>query len=165
MLSNGRGCLTVLALTFALTAPAHAELVWIGATGGNVPPGALAGGHEANGQPLYVCRANLNNAEHAGKIRPGFDGCNIGYGGREEVVPTYDVLVERRPRWVGERDGAIPANAVGVGQEHGIEIFVCRGSFQGGVHVGKIQPAFRACNIGFGGREEKVNPYEVLVSR
>jgi hypothetical protein len=165
MLSTQRACLVAFALTLSLTGVAHADLIWVAANNGNVPPGAVVGGQERTGETLYVCRANFNNAAHGGKVRNGFRGCNIGYGGREEEVPNYEVLVERRPRWVAARDGNIPADAVPIGQESGIELFVCRGRFQNGIHSGKIQPAFRACNIGFGGKEETINPYEVLVTR
>lgn len=165
MVSYHRVFLTVLALTFALTGLARADLIWVAATGGNVPSGALAGGHEASGETLYICRAIFDNFMNSGKVRTGFQGCNIGYGGKEEVVPAYEVLVERSPRWVAAQDGNIPADAVAVGQAGGKEIFVCRGRFQGGIHVGKIVPPSRACFISYGGRQDSINPYEVLVSR
>jgi hypothetical protein len=165
MLFAQRACFVTFALTLSLTGVARADLIWVAASNGDVPPAAVVGGQERTGETLYVCRAIFNNAPHGGKVRNGFRGCNIGYGGKEEAVPNYEVLVELRSRWVPARDGNIPANAVSVGQEGGIELFVCRGRIQNGVHSGKIQPAFRACNIGLGGKEEAINPYEVLVTR
>jgi len=67
---------------------------WVPAASGQVPPRAIQGGVEAapESQRLYVCRANYQNGIHAGKLRPEFGGCNLGWGGKEVTVPTYEVL-------------------------------------------------------------------------
>lgn len=65
---------------------------WANASNGNIPNNAIQAGAEANGQPLYVCRAWYSGGIHPGKVRPGFRGCNIGYGGSEIEIQTYDVL-------------------------------------------------------------------------
>jgi len=49
-----------------------------------------AAGHEANGTPLYVCRANYNGGVHPGKVVAG--NCNIGWGGNEIVLHSFEVL-------------------------------------------------------------------------
>ncbi|HNK30661.1 MAG: DUF3421 domain-containing protein [Proteobacteria bacterium] len=69
--------------------------VWVAASGGAVPFGAIVGGHEAapGNEPLYICRATHNGGVHPGKLRAAFKGCNIGWGGRETVVADYEVLV------------------------------------------------------------------------
>ena len=36
------------------------QVVWTAAAGGDVPAGAVVGGFEANGTPLYVCRASYS---------------------------------------------------------------------------------------------------------
>lgn len=66
---------------------------WVRAEGGQVPPNALQSGNEADGQPLFVCLASYENSLQPGKIRPGFSGCNFGYGGNELTASIYDVLV------------------------------------------------------------------------
>ncbi|WP_158515994.1 DM9 repeat-containing protein [Pararhodobacter sp. CCB-MM2] len=66
---------------------------WAEAASGNVLYGAVNAGEEANGTPLYACRAWYNNGLHPGKVRQGFRGCNIGYGGAEIAVSHYEVLV------------------------------------------------------------------------
>jgi hypothetical protein len=72
---------------------------------------------------MFVCRGRFQGGVHSGKVQPAFRACNIGYGigygGREEVVPDYEVLVERHPRWVAAQDGHIPPDAVPVSEEHG----------------------------------------------
>jgi hypothetical protein len=66
---------------------------WVEAFRGTIPAGALPCGREADGQLLYACRARLQGGIHPGKIRPGFGGANIPWGGRECTVPEYEVLV------------------------------------------------------------------------
>jgi hypothetical protein len=84
-------------LTLALVAayPAQARVQWVRASGGTIPGGAVQAGNEANGAPLYICRAQYNGGLHPGKTRPGFNGCNIPYGGQELTVPVYDIIIDR----------------------------------------------------------------------
>lgn len=75
------------------TTPVEAQRSrWIGASNGYLPPNAFQGGHEANGTPLYVCRAHYNGGVHIGKFRADWRGCNIPWGGREITVNSYQVL-------------------------------------------------------------------------
>lgn len=78
-----------------ITVPSYEVLVgalwrWVPASGGSVPPLAVVGGHEANGSPQYVCRAYYNGGMHPGKVVGA--NCNIGWGGAEVTLPTYEVL-------------------------------------------------------------------------
>ena len=66
---------------------------WISASNGKIPDGAVAMGCEGDGTPLFAARAKYGSGQHPGKIRHGFNGAHIGYGGNEVVVSTYDVLV------------------------------------------------------------------------
>lgn len=82
-----------LALVAASTAsPVTAHGSWTTASGGHVPDGAMIAGREANGQVLFICRAQYRGGVHPGKIRAEFGGCNIPWGGREIVVREYQVL-------------------------------------------------------------------------
>jgi hypothetical protein len=159
-----------VALTIGLAGPAHAEPKWVPATNGSVPPGAVAGGEEATGETLYVCRASYMGSKHPGKTRAAFQGCNFPYGGKEIGMHVdYDVLVDRggggMPAWVAARDGVIPKEAVLAGQELGLSVFVCRGRPRGGgLHLGKIRADFHGCALAFNGAEEGVDAYEVLVA-
>lgn len=136
---------------------------WVDASGDSVPRRAAEAGWEANGDPLYVCRASFQGGVHPGKVRRGFGGCNIPWGGREHTVFNHQV-------WVGDgywdeaANGAIPMDAVRGGREANREpLYVCRAAFGNGVHPGKVRPAFGGCNIPYGGREHAVRRYEVLV--
>jgi len=133
---------------------------WIAASGGSVPSGAVVGGREANGQPLYVCRGSYRGGVHVGKIVGA--SCNIGWGGSEVPVASYEVLVGGAGRWLAASGGSlVPGAFVGGTEANGQPLFVCRASYQGGVHVGKVVGA--TCNFGWGGREIGAPAYEVLV--
>ena len=66
--------------------------IWIAGSGGQIPDGAVVCGREANGDPLFVARANLNGGLHPGKIRFAFGAALIGFGGKEVPVTDYEVL-------------------------------------------------------------------------
>jgi Protein of unknown function (DUF3421) len=70
-----------------------AQLLWVSATNGGIPDGALAMGCEGDGTPLFAARGYVGSGQHPGKIRPGFQGAYIPYEGNEVHVPEYEVLV------------------------------------------------------------------------
>jgi hypothetical protein len=76
-----------------LNARSFGAYQWVAANGGEVPGGAAAHGHEATGEPLFVCRAYYNGGLHPGKVRPQFGAANIPYAGQEVKVNPYEVLV------------------------------------------------------------------------
>ncbi len=144
--------------------PTTSNARWVSASNGNVPSGSLVSGHEANGEKLYVCRANYNGGLHPGKVRSAFRACNIGWGGREIPVNQYETYIDTSITWQAASSGQVPSSAVVAGHEsNGNQLYICRGSYQSGVHSGKVRSAFGACNISWGGIEIKINPYEVLV--
>jgi hypothetical protein len=66
---------------------------WIAAKNGEVPMGALFAGKEADGNPLYIARADFMGGLHIGKVNPRFGAALIPYGGKEHSVKQYEVLV------------------------------------------------------------------------
>ncbi|MCL6417651.1 DUF3421 domain-containing protein [Aestuariirhabdus sp. Z084] len=142
----------------ALTSAANAD--WVSASHGDIPSGSLMSGHEADGETLYVCRATYEGGVHPGKVRSTLGACNIGWGGKEIPVEQYETYVI----WQQATDGEVPPFAVVAGHESdGEKLYICRGNYNGGVHSGKVRSAFGACNLGWGGEEVMVNPYEVLI--
>jgi Protein of unknown function (DUF3421)/Thioredoxin len=137
---------------------------WRRARLGTIPSGAVAHGHEANGTPLWVCRARLVGGLHPGKVRPGFGGALVAWNGGEIRVDEYEVLMEAG-EWQQARFGAIPADSRPCGYEAtGEELFVARATIgDGDMQLGKVRSAFGAANIGYGNQELKVRSYEVLV--
>ena len=69
-----------------------ASPVWVPGVGDKMEPRAIKTGKEAYGPALYSCRAKFERGTQPGKIRPGFGGCMVPYGGKEMLVKTYEVL-------------------------------------------------------------------------
>ena len=66
--------------------------------------------------------------------------------------------------WVSASNGDIPSGSLSSGYEsNGEKLYVCRASYKGGVHPGKVRKQFGACNIGWGGMEVAVEQYETYV--
>lgn len=53
-------------------------------------------------------------------------------------------------------------DAVEAGNEDGVPLYPCRGSYKGGVQLGRMRADFRGCHIGYDGHEIEVAPYETL---
>jgi len=133
---------------------------WVFTSNGDIPAGTLVSGYEANGEPLYQCRAEYNGGVHPGKIRPSFGGCAIAWGGKRFYITRYETYVI----WEKSANGNIPPNALVTGFDSDrVALFTCRGQYKGGLHSGKLRTVFGACNITWGGQRIKVNPYEVLI--
>ncbi len=67
---------------------------WVRSANGQVPGNAMPAGNEANGAPLYICRARHDGLVYSGKTRPGFNGCNVPDSGQELTIRAFDVLVQ-----------------------------------------------------------------------
>lgn len=151
--------------------PAHAGprphrpayLDWVNQAGGRIDRGAARAGREANGEPLYVCAASFNGGVHPGKLRRGFGGCVVGYGGREYTVGQYSTLVGEGRWQSGVPIDRLDRIGVNGGQEaNGSPLYVCRASFNDGAHPGKIGSSTGGCNITYGGVEHTMYSFEVL---
>jgi hypothetical protein len=69
---------------------------WIRPQGGNFPSNAIAAGYENDGSALYIARASLGGGLHIGKVRANGREAFIPYGGREEIVSDFEILVRVR---------------------------------------------------------------------
>lgn len=122
-----------------------------------------AAGHEANGAPLYVCRASYNGGVHPGKVVAG--SCNIGWGGKEIVLHSFEVLSTNALREPGIwTSGIVPGHSYySAGHEaNGTSLYICRASYRGGLHPGKVVAG--KCNFGWGGNEIALPAFEVLTT-
>lgn len=138
------------------------ELRWVNmATGDRLPMNAVVGGSQPVPRAtLYICRANYRGGVHPGKLYHG--RCNIGWGGEEISLTQYQVLTSRVSLgWVADSFGGIPTNAIAGGYQHDGPLYICQARFHGGLHPGKV--VGENCNIGWGGREEIIPHYNVLV--
>jgi ribosomal protein S14 len=153
--------------------------------------GAVVGG-QSDGTPLPVCRANFRGATHPGKVvgnqcnigwggkeeavrrfevlypaggavaqPPSVDAGAAGQGavillaGGQATQPLGGQVL-----WLAAEAGKLPAGAVVGGYDGARPMQVCRVSYRGGVHPGKVVAG--RCNIGYGGREMVLAPFEVL---
>lgn len=84
---------------------------WKAAENGRVPQGAVQGGREANGTPLYVARAKVDGVDSIGKVNTTHNSCYLPYGGKEHSVKRYEVLVHVPPT-SPPRAGAQPSSGL-----------------------------------------------------
>lgn len=128
-------------------------------------PDAIAVGREPDGV-LFACRGLVNQDMHVGRIRGDFGGCHIGFNGREIEVKAFEVLSLSWKPGDAPLSGALVA---GTDWAPGTEtpftaasLFVCRASYQGGMHSGQARANAKGCSFGFGGKRVVVNTYEIL---
>ncbi|WED42649.1 DUF3421 domain-containing protein [Legionella cardiaca] len=129
---------------------------------GNYPlANAFQVGLDTDGKPLFLCLARLANSTQPGKTWPGYNHCNVPYGGKEYIldqfeVPTQDIF--RRNYW-SDRGGL----AVTVGRDtNGNPLFLCQAYFRGSKQPGKTWPGYNHCNISYGGQEIITDNYRIL---
>lgn len=70
---------------------AGAAPVWVDASGGQVPPGAVQGGQDVSGEPLFVVRAAHEGAMIPGKLASSHGCAYVPWGGKEHGKPQYQV--------------------------------------------------------------------------
>jgi hypothetical protein len=155
-------CLLVLCVILASSnLPANAE--WVLAQGGVLPPNALIGGQNSNGQPLYICRVKFE-----GSIFPGMTGpsktCDISHEGKTYFFSKYKVLVGDGYSWAAVYEGEIPFDAFSFGEEsQGNVRYICRGDVESHWYPGNISQTNKGCSISYEGKAKTVYWYEVLV--
>ncbi len=152
-----------VALFVLSSSSTFAQLEWV-KFDGKIPDYAVIGGVE-EGRTLPVCRCNFNGAVHPGKVVA--NNCNIGYGGEEKMVPSFEILVNNGTVDLGweKSTGTLPENAIQAGTEGGVALYVGRAYHENGTHPGKV---FKVgdnyiCNIGHGTLEVVNTTFEVLV--
>lgn len=122
---------------------------------------AVVGGQEGD-LILFICQAFYHGGVHPGKVVAG--RCNITYAGMEIPRNNFRVLVGEGLDWRTPKPGRIPRNAVQGGFENGQPLYICHAQYRfHGVHPGKVVDG--ACNIGYGGREIRLEQYQVLVNQ
>ncbi len=72
--------------------PQNCELVWIHASNGDIPSGAVEGGRQSNGEVLYIGRAQYMGSLAIGKVHRSHRVLYISFGGNEVPISQYEVL-------------------------------------------------------------------------
>lgn len=127
-----------------------------------VSAGAVLAGNQATGEPLYVGRAHHQGSLTPGKIHTGHGCLYIPFGGKEESILHYEVLVSQQrgesdeflsddvpyafkisAEWVHTSAHApLPPNAIFVGNDaDGSPIYVGRCFHNGDQLPAKVIPS------------------------
>lgn len=68
---------------------------WVQSGSGHVPPEAVCGGNQTDGEPLYVGRAHVGGSLVTGKILASHNCIYVPFDGIEHSIHEYEVLVAR----------------------------------------------------------------------
>ncbi|MDP1603603.1 MAG: DUF3421 domain-containing protein [Legionella sp.] len=58
----------------------------------NNPGSPIVIGRDSNGSPLFLCQSFFQGSNQPGKTWPGYNHCNISFGGREIILNNYRIL-------------------------------------------------------------------------
>lgn len=129
-----------------------------------LPEGAISGGHDQDGTPIYVGRSKHEDDLLPAKVIPGKNVAYVAYGGREHPKQQFDVLCFGNVSWIPSAGGTIPMNAVSGGvTRDGEALYVGRAYHEGSLTIGKVQPSHQTLYIPFAGAEVSLREYEILV--
>ncbi|XP_028032564.1 uncharacterized protein LOC114244849 [Bombyx mandarina] len=144
--------------------PSGGAGIWVDVSGGQVPPGAVVGGQDCSGEPLYVARAVHEGATIPGKLVPSHGCAYVPWGGIEHGKPQYQILVGGPNNWVPTSGSNVPPGAFPGGEtEDGEPLYIGRVRHEGSLTTGKVQQSHGVCYISFGGQELGFPDYEVLM--
>lgn len=81
--------------TYQALVKSNERLEWVDASDGDLPRGALQGGHNKDGEPLFVARAEHDGNWCCGHLNPDLGCVYVPYGGGEHSHEQYQVLCAR----------------------------------------------------------------------
>ncbi|KAI9292540.1 hypothetical protein K502DRAFT_332272 [Neoconidiobolus thromboides FSU 785] len=142
----------------------HPSFQWIKASGGMVPPTAVQGGREENGNPLFICRQWHKGGLHIGKVAPHLNGAYIAYGGKEISFKEYFVLCgdATQLRWIENKGKCLPQGWVPLeagNEENGTELWIGKIRHENSEQIGKVSPTWNhGFNYGYGLKEVAIDP-------
>ncbi|CAF4789213.1 unnamed protein product [Pieris macdunnoughi] len=146
-------------------APVGGAGIWVDASSGQLPPGAVVGGQDCNGEPIYVVRAQHEGALIPGKLVASHGCAYVPWGGVENGKPEYQVLVGGPSNWVPTSGSNVPPGAFPGGEsEDGEPLYIGRVRHEGSITTGKVQQTHGVCYISFAGQELGFPEYEILMA-
>lgn len=117
-------------------------------------------GIDTDGKPLFLCLGRLFNSTQPGKTWPGYNRCNVPYGGKEYIVDQFKIPSRQMFRNSSWSNTGI---AITVGRDtNGNPLFLCQAYFKGSKQPGKTWPGYHHCNISYGGQEIITDNYRLL---
>jgi len=138
--------------------------------GDKLPDGAIIGGSEGDGTPLYIIRGKVGSLLVPGKYNPNHQSAYVPWAGREENVNPFEILVRSSQvqasssEWVATdvSDNASRAQAAGRSPD-GTPSFLIRALFQGSLIPGKFNPKAKTAYVPWGGKENPVRTFELYI--
>lgn len=151
----------------------QAPTTWVLTEGHNFPQGALVGGQDDSGKPIYIARGFHENSIQVGKASHSLKhGAVIGYGHKEIDLPKYEILLgdPRAIQWVptsgrlsvsgGTFNGARLVS--GGNEPDGTPLYIAQAEYKGHVVVGKCSEKLNDAFVVWDGKEREVKHYKVL---
>lgn len=137
-------------------------------TGANIPDGAVVGGFEADGRPLYVARLGWFGMFYGAQVRKDMDVAITNYNGMFNKRKKFEVLMgEGEYHWVKVTDEKIPEDAVQIDKARGAmqtsAKYVCRCKVNQSLQVGFAMEEADACLYAMGRGVFSESAFEVLV--
>ncbi|KAK9503859.1 hypothetical protein O3M35_010327 [Rhynocoris fuscipes] len=137
---------------------------WQTSYGGSVPPDAVHAGSDLNGGPIYAGRAFHEGDLLPAKVTPAHGCAYISYAGEEHRKMEYEVLCSNHVAWKFCEGGAVPPEAIRIGNTaSGEHLFMGRTMVDGTLTPGKVHPSHGCLYVPYDGRELRFSSYEVLV--
>ena len=164
LISRLCGTLSVLACAALFSFASAQEVTWQPLqVGSDFPRQTIIGG-EVDSRPQPICRMSVRGGTYPGRVfysNPILPPtCNIGYGGSELFDVEFEVLVGSSVSWASIEEGREGA-VVGGTSPQGEKIAICRSPYQGGIHVGYLDPE-NGCVIGYLKRSLALSEFQIL---
>jgi Protein of unknown function (DUF3421) len=129
-----------------------------------MPPGAIHGGNDTDGAPIYIGRTWHEGEQVIVKVIPSKQIGYISFNGQEVPKYQFEVLCNGNVTWVQSGSGHILPNAVPGGRTmSGETLYIGRAPYAGSLTVGKIHPSHRNLYIAYAGTEIPLQSYEILI--
>jgi hypothetical protein len=137
---------------------------WVSATAFEDPSRGFVASQEADGSPVYIIRAPFEGGLTPGKFSPRNREAYVPWGGKENLVLSFELFIGQGEWKKLERSGAFPENAiVGGAEADGTPLYIIRGRI-GSLQVpGKYNRNSRLAYVPWNGMEETVESIEILV--
>ncbi|XP_065369116.1 uncharacterized protein LOC135961541 [Calliphora vicina] len=130
----------------------------------NLPPNAVVGGNDVDGDMIYVGRAFHDGDMLVAKVIPAKKIAFVSFRGAEIPKDHFEILCGRNLVWRHCYNHIIPDKAVLCGRTAlGQPVYIGRGHYEGSLTVGKISSVHKALFIPFRGVERRLETYEILV--
>ncbi|KAI0044997.1 carbohydrate-binding module family 12 protein [Auriscalpium vulgare] len=142
---------------------------WVLTDGHHIPHGALEGGRDAQGDPIFIARAFVGGGLQVGKASSKFKkGAAIGFQYKMFELDKYEILLGDSgavhwERWEGNFDPQRFRVVEAGHEDNGSKLYIAQAEFHGATHPGKCGAHLGAAYIAFGGEEHEVKQYNVLV--